>query len=108
MVLLCQGRIAPDFAGVDIGLAERLAARAVASAAGVPVDRVLATTRGDRRPGSRHRASCWRSGPPTAPTDLLVSVVFDTLHEIAAAAGPGRRVASWTCSVGLLDRATPL
>jgi hypothetical protein len=27
VVLLCQGKIAPDFARVDIGLAERLAAR---------------------------------------------------------------------------------
>ena len=35
--LLCQGQIAPDFAGVELGLAERLAARAVAQAAGAPV-----------------------------------------------------------------------
>jgi DNA ligase 1 len=29
VALLCQGQIAPDFAGVELGLAERLAARAV-------------------------------------------------------------------------------
>lgn len=32
VVLLCQGEIAPDFAGVELGLAERMAARAVAEA----------------------------------------------------------------------------
>ena len=41
VALLCQGKIAPDFAGVDIGLAERLAARAVGTAAGVPQEQVL-------------------------------------------------------------------
>ena len=32
VALLCQGQIAPDFAGVELGMAERLAARAVAQA----------------------------------------------------------------------------
>jgi len=36
VALLCQGQIAPDFAGVELGLAERLAARAVAEATGIP------------------------------------------------------------------------
>jgi DNA ligase 1 len=34
VALLCQGQIAPDFAGVELGVAERMAARAVAQAAG--------------------------------------------------------------------------
>jgi DNA ligase 1 len=45
VALLCQGQIAPDFAGVELGLAERLAARAVAQAAGVPAEQVLARSR---------------------------------------------------------------
>jgi DNA ligase-1 len=35
---LCQGLIAPEFAGVDLGLAEKLAIRAVATATGSDVD----------------------------------------------------------------------
>ena len=42
VALLCQGQIAPDFAGVELGLAERLAARAVAEAAGVTAEQALA------------------------------------------------------------------
>ena len=45
VALLCQGQIAPDFAGVELGVNERLAARAVATAAGVPPEQVLALAR---------------------------------------------------------------
>ena len=36
---LCQGLIAPQFAGVDLGLAEKLAVRAVATATGAAPSR---------------------------------------------------------------------
>src|SRR5947207_1499321 len=39
---LCQGLIAPQFAGIDLGLAEKLAIRAVATVAGVEPDVVTA------------------------------------------------------------------
>src|ERR1700726_2894262 len=42
---LCQGLIAPEFAGVDLGLAEKLAIRAVATAVGADAARVAAIVR---------------------------------------------------------------
>src|SRR5215472_15963377 len=42
---LCQGLIAPEFAGVDLGLAEKMAVRAVATAAGTDVAHVAAVVR---------------------------------------------------------------
>ncbi len=42
---LCQGLIAPQFAGVDLGLAEKLAARAVATATGAGPEQVAASVR---------------------------------------------------------------
>src|SRR5215831_12217976 len=42
---LCQGLIAPEFAGVDLGLAEKLAVRAVATATGAGPEQVTATVR---------------------------------------------------------------
>src|SRR5215469_4215519 len=42
---LCQGLIAPEFAGVDLGLAEKLAVRAVATATGAGAERVAALVR---------------------------------------------------------------
>ena len=42
---LCQGLIAPEFAGVDLGLAEKLAVRAVATATGAGPGQVTALVR---------------------------------------------------------------
>ena len=42
MCYLCQGLIAPEFAGVDLGLAEKLAVRAVATATGTTAEQVAA------------------------------------------------------------------
>src|SRR5215212_1660516 len=67
VALLCQGQIAPDFAGVELGLAERLTAGAVAQVAGMAVEQVLAGARDTgtattptrpRRPWPR----CWGPG----------------------------------------------
>src|SRR6202034_1405648 len=42
---LCQGLIAPEFAGVDLGLAEKLAVRAVATAVGTDAAQVAVLVR---------------------------------------------------------------
>src|SRR6266852_9558123 len=42
---LCQGLIAPEFAGVDLGLAEKLAVRALAIAGGTDTAQVAALVR---------------------------------------------------------------
>ncbi len=107
VALLCQGRIAPDFAGVEIGLAERLTARAVAQAARVPVEQALA---GARETGDLGLAAeqLLQAVSESRPASLQVEVVFDTLHEIAAAAGSGSQGRKLALLVGLLDQATPV
>jgi DNA ligase 1 len=107
VALLCQGQIAPDFAGVELGLAERLAARAVAQAAGVPVERVLAST---RETGDLGLTAEQLLGELAAsrPASLEVAVVFDALHQIAQAQGAGSQGRKLAGLVGLLERATPL
>jgi len=59
---LCQGLIAPEFAGVDLGLAEKLALRAVATATSVEPEEVVAAVReaGDL---VRLRSFYWRRRP---------------------------------------------
>src|SRR6516165_5667109 len=42
---LCQGLIAPEFAGVDLGLAEKLAIRAVASVTATSPEQAAASVR---------------------------------------------------------------
>ncbi|MFN3286246.1 MAG: ATP-dependent DNA ligase [bacterium] len=106
VVYLCQGKIAPDFAGVEIGLAEKLAARSVAEAAGVAEDRVqsLLRRRGDL--GTVAEELLGERG--ARRSHLTVQEVFDHLEAIAQAAGKGAQTQKISSLADLLRRATPL
>ena len=107
VALLCQGQIAPDFAGVELGLAERLAARAVAQAVGVPVERVLAGAR-DTGDLGLTAERLLEELQPGRPATLEVQRVFEGLHQIAKAQGTGSQGRKLEGLVELLDQATPL
>jgi DNA ligase 1 len=107
VALLCQGQIAPDFAGVELGLNERLAARAVATAVAVPPEQVLATARETGDLGLTAERLLGELDPDRAAT-LEVQVVFEGLHQIAAAEGTGSQGRKLAGLVGLLQQATPL
>ena len=86
MALLCQGQIAPDFAGVELGMAERLAARAVAQAASTTAEQVLAGAREVGDLGLTAEQLLGEQDPDRAAT-LEVGTVFEGLHEVAQAEG---------------------
>jgi DNA ligase-1 len=107
VALLCQGQIAPDFAGVELGLAERMAARAVAEAVGVTGEQVLASARelGDLGLAAEGLLA---ASAASRPATLQVEVVFETLHQIAQAQGTGSQARKLAPLAGLLREATPL
>ena len=108
MCYLCQGLIAPEFAGIDLGLAEKMAIRALATATGVEPDAGRGRRPGDRATSARPPSSCWpRPRPGGRPAWTVVKVV-DTLHQIAAAEGQGSQGRKLDLLAGLLGRATPL
>jgi DNA ligase 1 len=104
---LCQGLIAPEFAGIDLGLAEKLAVRSVATATGASQELVAASLRetGDLGQAAEQLLA---DGAADRPATLSVKVVVDTLHEIAQAEGPGSQGRKLDLLAGLLARATPL
>jgi DNA ligase 1 len=104
---LCQGLIAPEFAGVDLGLAEKLAVRAVGAVTGTGPEQVTATVRetGDLGQAAEQLLSVTAAGRAAS---LQVSAVVDTLREIAAAEGPGSQGRKLDLLEGLLAQATPL
>jgi len=104
---LCQGLIAPEFAGIDLGLAEKLAIRAVGTAAGVDPAQVTVLV---RETGDLGQAAerLFDQRPALAGGGLEVSEVVRTLHEIAAAEGAGSQGRKLELLGGLLDRATPV
>ncbi|HEX3213568.1 MAG TPA: ATP-dependent DNA ligase [Actinomycetota bacterium] len=107
VALLCQGQIAPDFAGVELGMAERLAARAVAQAVGSTSEQVLAGAREVGDLGLTAEQLLAELDPERAAT-LEVGTVFEGLHEVARAEGEGSQGRKLGGMVGLLERATPL
>ena len=104
---LCQGLIAPEFAGVDLGLAEKLALRAVATATGVEPEQVVAAVRDAGDLGQAAEQLLAATAGERAPT-LQVAVVVDTLHQIAGAEGPGSQGRKLELLAGILALATPL
>jgi DNA ligase 1 len=104
---LCQGLIAPEFAGIDLGLAEKLAVRALAAATGTEVAQVTVLVRevGDLGQAAERLLTAG-AGSPVA--GLEVSQVVRTLREIAAAEGAGSQGRKLELLAGLLARATPL
>ena len=104
---LCEGLIAPEFAGVDLGLAEKLAIRAVATATGTTAEQAAAAARTAGDLGLAAEQLLTVTAADRAPS-LLVTTVVDTLHQIAAAEGPGSQGRKLELLAGLLAQATPL
>jgi DNA ligase-1 len=104
---LCEGLIAPEFAGVDLGLAEKLAIRAVATAAGTTAEQAAARVRaaGDLGLAGEQLLAATAAGRVAS---LDVTAVVETLHQIAAAEGPGSQGRKLDLLAGLLGQATPL
>ena len=108
VVYLCQGEIAPAFTGIEIGLADKLVTRALAEGTGVPLDQVRAILRETGDLGlTAEQLLVERPAAGRAAT-LEVGAVFETLHQIAAAAGAGSQGRKLELFGGLLERATPL
>jgi DNA ligase 1 len=104
---LCQGQIAPEFAGVDLGLAEKLAVRAVATATGTAAEQVSERVRETGDLGEAAEQLLAGSAAGRAGT-LTVGEVVDTLHAIASSEGQGSQGRKLDLLAGLLARATPL
>lgn len=106
IVYLTQGQLAPGFAGVEIGVAEKLAVRAVAQAAGVPPEEVARRLARAGDLGTVAEALLARARP-VRPA-LTVEHVHTTLEAAARATGKGAQAARLAAVAGLLRRATPL
>jgi DNA ligase-1 len=104
---LCQGLVAPEFAAVDLGVAEKLALRAVATATGVETPEVIATLREAGDLGQAAEQLLAEIAGDREPS-LQVAAVVDTLHQIASAEGPGSQGRKLDLLAGLLALATPL
>src|SRR5690349_9858606 len=109
---LCQGQIAPEFAGIDLGVAEKMAIRALAAATGAETAQVAAYVRetGDLGQAAEQLLAdtvLAEIGAGRAASLDVVTVVR-TVRQIAAAEGQGSKGRKRELLAGLLGQATPL
>ena len=96
VIYLTQGKLHPDWTGLpEIGIAEKMAARAVSLAIDVPASEVLADVKktGDLGITTENLLKALRptrlKAMLTPPKPLTVARVYNTLDEVAMESGPG-------------------
>ncbi len=109
VVYLTQGKLYPDFAGIEIGMAEKMALRALAMASGLSMDEVKQEL---NRKGDIGLAAenLLKTKKQTAlhKRELLVQDVYDSLDRIAGTTGAGSVDIKVRTLSGLLSDAGPV
>ena len=109
LVYMTQGKLRPDYEGVELGLAEKLALRALATASGISQDRVYSVyvKRGDIGTAAEELLKN-RSQGTLFSEGLTLNRVYETLLRIARQSGSGSVEAKLRELASLLNDATPL
>src|SRR5437879_11318160 len=108
VVYLTHGRIHPDYAGIELGLAEKMVMRVLAHAAGIDDARItgLWKEKGDLGLVAQEAISARRQ-KPLESTPLTVSKVYQHLDAIARESGEGSQERKVRLLSELLGNATP-
>ncbi len=108
VVYLTEGRIAPDYAGIELGLADKLAVRVLAQVTGLDDQMVTAMMKekGDLGIVAETAISERRQAALSGREPLTVRKVFENLAAIAKAAGEGSQQAKIDRLAELLRDAT--
>jgi len=108
LVYLTQGKLRPDYEGVELGLAEKLALRAVSSAAGLSSERVYSTYIKYGDIGTAAEELLETKGQGTLFSErLTLRRVYDTLLRTAKQSGSGSIDLKLKELGSLLNDATP-
>jgi DNA ligase-1 len=108
VVYLTQGKLYPDFVGIEIGIAEKLAVRVVAKATGRSEDKIEADLKQTGDLGETTQRFLENKQQVTFfPQPLTVERVYDTLDKIAKATGSGSVDQKINLLAGLLADAGP-
>lgn len=87
-VYLIQGKLRPEYEGVELGVAEKMAIRAVSKSSGVPASKVAAAYRSSGDLGDAAASILRRKVQTTfVVQDITVERVYETLFKIARLEG---------------------
>lgn len=108
VVYLIQGKIRPDYEGVELGVAEKLAIRAIAKSTGISIKKISETYAED---GDLGHAAAKMIAQKTQTTflaqDITVERVYETLYKIAKLEGQRSQDMKMKYVASLLNDATP-
>src|SRR3972149_2987686 len=106
---LTQGKLYPDFVGIEIGVAEKLAIRAIAKATGINETQIEADMKKAGDLGATAQKFLEKKQQQTFFQQLLtVEKVYDTLDKIARSTGAGSMDQKINLIAGLLTNASPI
>ncbi|MCV0373742.1 MAG: ATP-dependent DNA ligase [Nitrosarchaeum sp.] len=109
IVYLLQGKLRPDFEGVELGVAEKLAIRAISKSSGIPVKKIESEY---RKGGDLGYAASVILEQKTQTTflmeDITVERVYETLYKIAKLEGSRSQDMKMKYISSLLNDATPV
>jgi DNA ligase-1 len=107
LVYLMQGELRPEFEGVELGIADSLAARAVALATHTTEKTVAESVRRTGDLGTTVEELSPKTGGRLDPKPLRVDEVYSEFTRIATSSGEGSQELKIRILVELLARATP-
>jgi DNA ligase-1 len=108
VVYLTQGKLYPDFVGIEIGIAEKLAIRAVARATGHSENEIEEDLRKTGDLGeTAQKFLRKRTQVSFFPKPLTVERVYETLDKMARSTGAGSMDLKINLLAGLLSDASP-
>jgi len=108
VVYLTQGKLYPDFAGIEIGVAEKLAIKALSRASGVKESEIEESIKKTGDIGETAQAiMSSRKQATFSQKSLTVQKVYETLDKMAETSGAGAVDSKMANLAGLLAGASP-
>ena len=108
VVYLTQGKIYPDFVGIEIGIAEKLAIKALARASGLSEDKIEDNLKHTGDLGETSQKFLEKRIQATFfQQPLTVTKVYETLEKMAKTTGSGSVDTKMSLLAGLLTSASP-
>jgi ATP-dependent DNA ligase len=108
VIYLIQGKLGPSYEGIELGLAEKMAIRALAQSSGKSVTEILAVYRkmGDLGDTAGEEMQT-RNQNTLFSQEMTVDRVFNTLYKIAKTTGSGSQEMKLRLVSSLLNETTP-
>ena len=109
IVYLIQGKIRPDFEGIELGMAEKLAIRSLSKSSGTPVKKIQEIYQDDGDLGhSAEKILQLKKQTTFVNEPITLERVYDTFFKIAKTEGKGSQDMKIKYISSLLNDATPI